>query len=536
MTPLADRRLRFGLGAAAASLLVAFLAGAFAVLAVATGTLPEWRIVIADPYIRSVVLFTLEQASLSTLLSLAGAVPLAVALHRTRFFGRQAVLRLFLLPQALPVLVGGLAIIAIWGRNGIISDGLTMLGLRRLDVYGLPGILLAHVFFNLPLAARMMVVGLDRVPEESWKLAGQLALSPAATFRIVEWPAIRSSLPGAASLVFMLCVTSFTLVLVLGGGPAATTLEVAIYQSLRYDFDPARAVGLSLLQIMLTAVILFLASRLGGEPTGGFGLGGRARRYDAPSLRRRLLDAIVLAVGVVFVLSPFVAVVVRGLAADLPALLRDPAVLRAAATSTGVAFAAALLSLLVSLPIALAVAAGGGTARGHAGRQALETAASLVLVVPPIVVGAGWFLALRQVTDVFAAAPYVVIAINAAMAVPFVVRIVGPSLAEAEARNGRLAASLGLVGRTRFRIVDWPTVRVPLALAFAFALALSLGDLGAVALFGNDRFVTLPYLLLQRMGSYRTHDAAGLALILGVLCLALMLVAERAPGLGRRQP
>ncbi|KFJ55456.1 hypothetical protein [Brucella neotomae] len=40
--------------------------------------------------------------------------------------------------------------------------------------------------------------------------------------------------------------------------------------------------------------------------------------------------------------------------------------------------------------------------------------------------------------------------------------------------------------------------------------------------------MTLPYLLLQRMGSYRTFDAAGLALILGVLCLALMMIADRA--------
>jgi thiamine transport system permease protein len=47
----------------------------------------------------------------------------------------------------------------------------------------------------------------------------------------------------------MLCATSFTLVLVLGGGPAATTLEVAIYQALRFDFDPNRAVLLSGIQI-----------------------------------------------------------------------------------------------------------------------------------------------------------------------------------------------------------------------------------------------------------------------------------------------
>ena len=62
------------------------------------------------------------------------------------------------------------------------------------------------------------------------------------------------------------------------------------------------------------------------------------------------------------------------------------------------------------------------------------------------------------------------------------------------------------------RLIDWPVLRRPLLTGFAFAMALSLGDLGVIALFGSDAVQTLPYLLLERMGSYRTDDAAGLAL------------------------
>ena len=50
--------------------------------------------------------------------------------------------------------------------------------------------------------------------------------------------------------------------------------------------------------------------------------------------------------------------------------------------------------------------------------------------------------------------------------------------------------------------------------------------------FGSDAVQTLPYLLLARMGSYRTDDAAGLALLLGCLCLALVYLADR---LGREK-
>ena len=58
-------------------------------------------------------------------------------------------------------------------------------------------------------------------------------------------------------------------------------------------------------------------------------------------------------------------------------------------------------------------------------------------------------------------------------------------------------------------------------------MALSLGDLGAVALFGGDDLTTLPWLLYSRLGSYRTADANGLALILGAICLILMVAGTR---------
>ena len=70
----------------------------------------------------------------------------------------------------------------------------------------------------------------------------------------------------------------------------------------------------------------------------------------------------------------------------------------------------------------------------------------------------------------------------------------------ARRRHDRLSAQLGLTGLTRFRMVDWPVLKRPLATAFAFAVALSLGDLGVIALFGSDAVQTLPYLLFGRLG------------------------------------
>ena len=87
-------------------------------------------------------------------------------------------------------------------------------------------------------------------------------------------------------------------------------------------------------------------------------------------------------------------------------------------------------------------------------------------------------------------------------------------------------AACDLIER-RLRLIDGPVLRRPLGTAFGFAMALSLGDLGVIALFGSDTVQTLPYLLLARMGSYRTEDAAGIALILGAVCLGLVVIADR---------
>jgi thiamine transport system permease protein len=174
-----------------------------------------------------------------------------------RFPGRRWLISLFAVPLGLPPLVAALGLIEIWGRNGIANRGLSVLGIETpFSIYGLSGILLAHVFFNLPLAVRLILPALERLPPEYWKTAANLGWGPVTLFRLVEWPAIRRSAAGAAGLVFMLCATSFTLVLVLGGGPAATTLEVAIYQALRFDFDPGRAVLLSFIQVGLTLTIM----------------------------------------------------------------------------------------------------------------------------------------------------------------------------------------------------------------------------------------------------------------------------------------
>ena len=487
-----------------------------------------------DAYVWRVAGFTLLQASLSTFLSVVLAIPVARALaRRASFPGRIWIIRLMVLPLGLPTLVVALGLIGIWGRQGVLNTALATLGLAQpVSIYGLSGILLAHVFFNMPLATRLMLGGLERIPGEYWLVGANLGMRPWAIFRFIEWPAIRGILPGIAGLIFMLCVTSFTLVLTLGGGPAASTIEVAIYQALRFDFDPPRAIALSLLQIAVTALLLIGIRLLTPTLDDGQGSGRAIRRFDVTGWPGIASDALAIVLAALFLALPLGAVVSSGLRSDLLRLLTDPLVHRATITSAVIAAASGVLCVLSAAVMirarqaALAPRRTPASSRGFA--ASISASASLVLLVPPVVLGAGWFLLLRPFGDVTLFAPLLVILINTLMALPFVYRVLEPAMATHEARTGRLASSLGLQGLNRLRLVDWPALRKPVLMALSFACALSLGDLGAVALFGSQDMVTLPWLLYSRMGSYRSTDAAGLALLLGLVCLLLTIVGTPA--------
>ncbi|WCK12902.1 thiamine/thiamine pyrophosphate ABC transporter permease ThiP [Agrobacterium tumefaciens] len=482
---------------------------------------------IVDAYTLRILCFTLYQATLSTVLSIVLGLPVALALSRRQDFpGRIWIIRLMAVPMGLPVIVGAFGIITIWGRQGVLNTALVFAGAEQpFSIYGLSGILVAHVFFNLPLAVRLMLAGLERIPGEYWRMAASLGMGPVSVFRFIEWPAVSRLVPGIAGLVFMLCATSFTLVLLLGGGPAATTLEVAIYQALRFDFDPQRAIALSVLQIAVTAVLLGLLAFLPSPEAEIASLGRPVRRFDGKRVGARLWDGAAIIFAVLLVGLPLVAITVSGLGADLPRLLSAPIFLRAATTSLAIAAFSATLVVLCCFAIIGARQAVGS--KRHAAQPlrllsaTLGAGSSLVLLVPPVVLGSGWFLLLRPFGDVSFYAPVLVALINMLMALPLAMRVLEPAFTSHFLRTSRLSASLGLQGLTRLWFADLPVLRRPLLMAFSFAMALSLGDLGAVALFGSENFITLPWLVYSNMGSYRTNDAAGYAFILGVVCLLL---------------
>jgi len=493
----------------------ALLALAFLGAALAAGFLPVLWMAAAqgfgrfDAYLFRVSIFTLVQAGLSTFLSVALGLPMARALARQQFRGRGTIVRLLNLPLALPAIVVIIGIIEVYGTRGWLGG--------IFSIYGLQGILLAHVFFNAPLAARLLLSELERIAPESWLLSAQLGFSSRDRWRLIEWPQVRGSLPGIALLIFLLCAASFAIVLTLGGGPRSTTLEVAIYQSLRADFDPGRAASLALVQLALCASLALAAQRWGGIMKGWPALRRGARRFDGRDLRTRLADFAVIGLGLALLLPPLAALTVSGVLNLHP----GASFLRSLATSLGLGASSAALAFVLVWPLASAAA------RRQAWRRWTGFSVLASWIIPPAVLATGWFILLVARADLALLAPVLVIVMNGLMSLPFVFQTLAPALAQQAAAHDRLCASLGLGGWNRFRLIDLPTLRRPIGLALVMGFILSLGDLTAISLFGTQDLVTLPALIYRQMGSYRFNDAVGTALLLSLLMLALISLAER---------
>jgi len=464
---------------------------------------------------REIAWFTLWQASLSTVLTLAAGLPLAWALARFRFRGRSLVEALVLVPFVLPTLVVATAFIALLPG-----------GLER----SLWAILLAHVFFNVAVVVRVVGAFWAGLDARLLDVAATLGASPRERLRYVTLPLLAPALASAASIVFLFCFTSFGVIVVLGGIRYAT-LETEIYNQAARLFDLRTAAALALVQLAAVALTVIVAGRLERR------LGARLQRGRPPARptgRERALVRIVATVSLAFLALPPGALVLRSLrvgdgygldhfralAEETPALLVAP--WQAIANSLVFAAGATAVALAIGVPAAVAVA------RGRGGLDALLM---LPLGASAAMLGFGFLLAFDAPPLELRSSAILVPIAQALVAIPFVVRALAPALRAADPRLREAAAMLGAAPRQVHRLVDLPLLARPLAVATGLAFAVALGEFGATVFVSRADRPTVPvaiFRFLGRPGAENVGTAAALCVVLAALVAAVALLSERA--------
>ncbi|MGR6860479.1 thiamine/thiamine pyrophosphate ABC transporter permease ThiP [Aliivibrio salmonicida] len=512
------------LGYLIALVIVGFVGGAISALLLESPSL-DISLIWSDPYYLYITKFSLYQASLSTLLSVSLAIPTAYALSRRQFKGRSLLLKLCATTLVLPVLVGVFGLLSIYGNSGLIAEVFEWFGYSLpFSIYGLNGILLAHVFFNFPFATRLFLQTLDSIPAEQHQLAAHLGLTGWNKYRLLAWPRVKQQLPHVAGLVFMLCFTSFATVMALGGGPKSTTIELAIYQAIKFDFDLQAGAILALWQMLLCGVLSLTIQRFSTSVAVDSASIQQAVLYQ-DSKKEQLWDRGWIGLLILFLLPPLGMVVISGLNSELITVLSSSDFWLALANSLVVALCAAVLAMVFGVMLLHTTRALRLKERRFLADK-LDLIGTMILVTPGLVISTGLFLLLRNMTDVFSMAIWIVMLVNALMALPYVIKTLAQPLLHIAQQYQLLSASLGLYGFTRFRLIEWRALRKPMAHAFAIAFIMSVGDLSAIALFGSQDFRTLPLYLFQLLGSYQMEAAAVVSLSLLVLSVGVFSVVE----------
>lgn len=481
----------------------------------------------SDPYFRHISQFSFYQALLSTLLSVLLAIPISHALFRRQFWGKALLLKLFATTLVLPVLVAVFGLLAIYGNSGLIADVLRYFDQTLpFSIFGLNGILLAHVFFNLPFACRLFLQALQAIPERQHQLAAQLNMGHWYKFRFIEWPYLRGQLVHIAGLIFMLCFTSFATVMALGGGPQATTIELAIYQAIKFDFDLQTGALLAIWQICLCASLSFFIQKMARATPLSAEYHGHTLRLQQDSFLSKCWDGFCIIAVALLVIPPLLMVVIAGLNSELWQVLTDTSFWSAMKNSLLIAFFAALLAVTFAFFILITTRQWRLLAQ-HRRADNVEMLATIILVTPGLVISTGLFLLLREMGQFSSLAMFVVVAVNALMALPFVLKSLAVPMLHNAQKYDRLCASLGIFSVNRFYLIEWKALKAPILHALCLSFVLSVGDLSAIALFGSHDFSTLPLYLFQLLGSYQMQSAAVVALVLLLLSVGVFIAAEQ---------
>lgn len=481
-------------------------------------------------YYRQTLSFTLWQAALSTFFTLLLALPSAYVLARYQFRGRNALLSVAALPFILPTVIVAVGFQTLLGDRGLLNEALAaLLGLEtgplRLE-RSLPLILIAHVFYNYGLAVRLLTSYGASLSVRYEEAARTLGLGTWGVWRRVTWPLLRPALSGVALLVFIFNMTSFGVIVILGGVRFAT-LEVQIFYQAVSLFNLSSAAALSLVQMGLASL--------------AFGLYGRWQRTAFPiqtqseALLRRpsgwgarsAIGGIVIFV-VLGVSAPLLALVWRSLSWRGAFSLRHYLSLlegetRALAVPIGVGVTNSLILAAVAVFLALML----GLLAAHMlkrGWRWLDGLFMLPLATSAVTLGLGYTLSFDQPPLNLRGSWVVLPILHALVALPFVVRTVLPALRAIPPNMLAAAATLGSGPMTRWWRIERPLTTRAISISALFAFTVSLGEFGASLFVVRPNLPTLPIMIYRLLGQ-PSRESYGQALALSVILLLLCALA-----------
>ena len=203
---------------------------------------------------------TVKTGLISHAFVLGIGTPAAYFLGTRRFRGRGVVLTALELPLVLPPAVAGIALLAAFGRRGLLGEELSALGLEI--PFTQVAVVMAVTFVALPLYVRLSVATFASLDRTLLDASRTLGASPFKTFARVALPLSGAGLGAASTLAWARGTGEFGATIMFAGSFQAVTqtLPLAIYAQL--DQDPKVAIAIGALLVLLSAVVLLAVKLL----------------------------------------------------------------------------------------------------------------------------------------------------------------------------------------------------------------------------------------------------------------------------------
>ena len=209
---------------------------------------------LTEPRVAQALGLSLATAAIATAVCLVLGVPLALVLARSAQWPavpRRLLRALITVPLVLPPVVGGVALLLLLGRRGLIGQFLP---------FGIPftstAVVIAQVFVSMPFLV-IAVEGALRASDRRFELAAAtLGASRWTVFRRVTLPLVAPGISAGALLAFTRSLGEFGATITFAGSFPGTTQTLPIATYLQLQTDPDAAIALSLVLMVVSIVVL----------------------------------------------------------------------------------------------------------------------------------------------------------------------------------------------------------------------------------------------------------------------------------------
>jgi len=478
---------------------------------------------LSNNYTHRIIYFSLYQAFLSAFISCFLAIPFALALNRHKNLKIvKIIISLCGFSFVIPSILIVYAVIKLFGYNGFFNTYFDIYYFFSFEtIYGIKAILIAHILLNTPFATRLFFQSLNNIPNKYYELTKSITLSYLGNIIELELPFIKQNLFTVFSIIFSLCFLSFAIVMALGGSPAYSTIEVAIYQYALFELDFNKAIVLSFIQISICLFFVFIGFfKLKGS--NFFEVDISTDNHPHNRIKSmKIFDFILITIFSLFLFSPIIIILINFISSELSNIFYDINFIKAFLNSLIISiisgFLVSIFGFIISMLLVL-------NHKNFFLQQVMFLMSSSIIIISPIIFSLGYFIILNELRYIVLFKYLVIILINCIFLIPFALLILFNNLKNIYLNYLDVKSSFRISLIDYFRIV-FPLMKKNCLYIFSFSTMITFGDFTIISFFKDQNFETLPSYLFRLISVYRFNEAsfvAGFILMISLIIFFLI--------------